>query len=130
MDDKRAEIIRRVGRAMLLPTEQNALKVKRTDGVRPVVVALDDDRVADVLEQVRNAGGAANVVMADGPGLVVLQMRQTATGPSDDDVAIHPDTRMDMLLSLMQQAHHVTTYIVEPDAALTVEEPHLLLTLA
>ena len=130
MEDKRAEIVRRAGRAMVLPAEQNALRVKRADGVRPIVPALDDDLVSDVIEWVRRAGGAANVVMADGPGLVVLQVRQDSGEPAGVDAAIHPDTRMGMLLALARQEGHVRTYVIEPDAVLTVDEPHPLLALA
>jgi hypothetical protein len=54
------------------------LPVTRNDGTRPIVVALDDELLVDVMHRVRDAGGAANtfVKMNDGH----LELLETRTG--------------------------------------------------
>lgn len=127
MRDERVDLMKRIGRAMLLPADQSGLVARRPDGTRPVIAALATDPVAEVLRAVRSSGGVANVVTADGPHLVVFTVREDGDEIGADDIAIHPDTRMDMFLELIRHEHHVRTYVIEPDAVLTVDEPHQLL---
>ena len=127
MSSERAALMKRVGRALVLPPEQSGLTVTRADGTRPIVGALGSDLVADVLRAVREAGGSANVVTQDGARIVVLAMREDGNESLADDVAIHSDARMDMLLALIRNEGSVRTFVIEPGEVLTVDAPHPLL---
>lgn len=127
MNDERADLMKRVGRAMALPPAQSGLSVTRSDGTRPVVGALASDLVVDVLRRVHESGGAANVVVAEGPRIVVLAMREDGEQPSAQDAVVHRNVTMAMLLAPVRQEGHVRTFVLEPDAVVTVDDPHTLL---
>ena len=127
MDHERDLLMKRVGRAMLLPAEHSGLTVARPDGTRPVVPALASDRVPDILHAVREAGGCANVVMADGPTLISFAIREDGEAHGPDDVPVHSDTTMGMFLTLVREVGQVRTFIVAPDSVITTEQPHPVL---
>lgn len=127
MEDERAELMRRVGRALILPAEQSGLTVVRSDGTRPVVAALPSDLLADVLQEVRESGGSANVVVREGSRLMVLAMLVSGPVPSTGEVAAHSDMRMDMLLELIRQEGRVRTCVTETGDVLAVDESRPLL---
>lgn len=126
MEEARADLMRRVGPALALPPEQSGLTVVRADGTRPVVAALATDLVSDVVREVRESGGSANVVVREGLRLVVLAMHEAGSESLSGDVARQSDKRMDMLTSIRQEGR-VPTYVTETGDVLTVEEPRLLL---
>ena len=127
MSDERAELSRRVGRAMLLPPEQSGLTVVRADGTRPVVLALPTDTLASVLRQVHELGGSANVVLPRAGNLLVLAVRGDGQHEGTDDVPVYPSTNMGMFLELVLHHGTVRSFLVEPDTAITADEPHPLL---
>lgn len=123
----RADLMRRIGRSLLLPPDRSGLTVSRSDGTRPVVLALSHDLLVDVLDQVQSVGGAADVVMPQGTGLAVLAMCGGDPAGNADDVPVHPAIEMGMFLSLVIQAGEVRCYVIEPGRHVTADEPHPLL---
>lgn len=79
-DDARSAATRTVYRHLRRAAFRECLPVLTSDGDRPVIVALPDDRVASVVRQVRAAGGSGNVVVARSADLVVLAVTRDGRG--------------------------------------------------
>jgi len=62
------------------------LEVTDDDGRSPVIVALDEERLAVLLKRVENAGGYANVFVKTASGVVYLAVVNSA-GAIDPDAA-------------------------------------------
>jgi len=131
MDDenRRSDVSKRLGRAMLLDPEQSGLTAQAPDGTRPVVIALPEDLVSVVAKHVHATGRVANVVVPDGSRLLVVQFRVVEGKPEfgPDDVAVHESSTMEMFIQYAKTQVAGRFLIDEGVDALVAEQPHALL---
>lgn len=84
-------------------------KVRDSDGTIPVLVALHDDLVSDVVARVEARGGRANVIAAAEDHYYVLGFsREHAIddldGAGDDVPEVHAKSRLGMLIAYMRRS--------------------------
>jgi hypothetical protein len=93
--DRDKAIIRVMKSLARLRAHGDVLPVRRSTGVAPIVVVLPSDRVGDVEEQVRDAGGVANVIIAETNGFVIWSWDCTVPA-SEDALQVHEHSTMEM----------------------------------
>lgn len=70
----RSDFTKRVFGLLADPDFRSRLETRREDGSTPVVVAMMDDLLSRVLQDVAAAGDCANIVVPRGSSLVILGM--------------------------------------------------------
>lgn len=100
-----------------LLAHDDILPVRRTDNTAPIVVALPDDAVGDVNEWVTEAGGCANVILAERDGFYIWAWDVDGI-ETIDTIDVHHHTTMIMLqLWLTQNPDAVASFNVLASAA-------------
>lgn len=80
----------------LLISQRDVLPYRRGDRTAPIVVTLPEDTVGSVSEWVADAGGCANVVLAERDGFYIWSWDGNALA-SIEAIDVHPDSSMHML---------------------------------
>lgn len=93
---------RRVMKTIARRVADQPLPVRLADGTSPVVVALPEDQLVDIGDQVKRLGGHANVFVALGDGLALIDfiVENGETQPSAQPA--HEATSMAMYVELLK----------------------------
>lgn len=103
MSIERGEAIRRIMKAVARIAARGSLPVKLENGQSPVVVALPQDSVEHLSEQLVQAGGSANVLVAYPDHFYLVAMAETPSSSDLEEVAeVHHLSDVDMLLQWMK----------------------------
>jgi len=84
-DLNRANVTRFVYEQLRNRSFRSKLKVTSSEGATPIVVALPSDPTSTLLSELDAVGGAANVVLPVGDGVLIFGMHQ-ADGDDTEDI--------------------------------------------
>lgn len=111
---------RRVMKTIARRAHEQPLPVRRPDGTFPVIVALPDDTVVDVGDQVARSGDRANVFVAFDSDLVLIEFVVQHGAPDQDAQVAHEATSMAMYVELLKlDPTHSCTVSISRDSAAT-----------
>lgn len=103
MKNDRTIATRRVMKTLARYVSMRSLPIRLADGTSPVVVALPGDSVESLVEQIRTAGGQANVLVAFPEHIMLVGLGDAAsTQPIQDYAEVHRLSDVGMLLEWMK----------------------------
>ncbi|MDP8930783.1 MAG: hypothetical protein M3O70_20000 [Actinomycetota bacterium] len=101
------------------PVFRRRLTALAPDGTRPIIVALRDDLMRNLVEKLHHAGGAANVVVPALNGFVVVAMLDDPSNdePSDSEAqALSADCTVGVLIERLHIDEGTARYRLASDS--------------
>ncbi len=97
---RRNEATQRIMKALARLVATEPLPVRLDDGSSPVVIAVPEEPVKDMLDRLHRAGGAANVVIdyVDSFSVVSFYSSDIPNAASDDPADVHHNSNVGMLI--------------------------------
>lgn len=92
------------------------------DGTSPMVVALPNERISEVLDRVRRVGGSANVAVAYAKNFEMLTLQDSASTNAQGELLISEDISIGLLALRLRENRGKTLRLKFRDA--DVEVPH------